>query len=525
MDTNRPEFTPEQVDAQIDWLLAHQPSAFPNEQIIDDLQQMYQGDERSLKKVWQHLGLEDHLPVSMGRKQEMLGTMRATQPPASTKVIDMKRKRPMRQAHKHSLNRTISLIAAACFAALIVGSMLFIANLAQQNKNQTGAPAAHLPQGIYASDENNVFRLDPQTHQALWQKALKDVAKIIPSGNVVYILQSNLHNPVTGGTYAVLELDASSGKTLWTHAFAASGHGQIAFARDMVLTQDRLYIGWQTLSGNDAISGAQIRVLKASDGSQLAVYPVTDGVWNMAAGAGVLAVSADGSLQVYDATTNKLLWHVSFHASTNVPVISLKIDSGLIYAVTIAINGESGPNLSSIRAYKATTGEQVWQSPTFASDALSFMTVNQNVVYFGTTLDTQPSIKKPITGRIYAYDVQSNRQLWSTPVNGATLHAPIFNAGLVYMAVDSGVVDNTSPTQAHVIAINATTGTIQWQQTLANTYIDDFCLSNGVIYASSYTITQGGIGSQKLYALKASDGHTQWEYDTQPSVYAIVPTA
>lgn len=433
----------------------------------------------------------------------------------------------MLQTRKHSLRRVFSLVAAACIAALIVGSMLFISNLAQHQKKSPPTTASGTPQDIYASNATSVFKLDPQTHQALWQQTLKAVTKIIPAGKVVYILQSSMQ---TGETNAILALDASNGKTLWTHSFPAQNQQNKTFARDMVLAQGRLYVGWQTLSGNTAsaaqrntASAAQIYVFKASDGSKLTTYPATASVWLMAADAdaGVLAVSADGSLQVYNLSTGQALWHVSFPTSTNAPVVSLKIANGLIYAVVTAIDGKSNSNLSSILAYKATTGEQVWQSPTFASDALYSFTVNQNIVYFGTTLEPQPVQKKPVTGRIYAYDVQANRQLWSTPVDGATLHTPIFNAGVVYFGVDSGAGDNIAPTQAHIVAVNAATGALKWQQTLTTNYIGAFCLGNGTLYASSYTVSQSGITPGKSYAFKASDGHMLWE-DAQYSFYTIV---
>lgn len=516
MDNHASEFTPEQVDAQVDRLLARPFPASQNAQIVDDLRQMYQGDERSLNTVWQRLGLENNQPSSMEKQPETLGAAHMRQQSsASAKVLDLPRNRPVRQVRKRSLPRVFSLIAAACVAALIVGSMLFISNLAQQNKNlHTASPGT--PQGVYASDATRVFKLDPHTHQILWQQGVKYVAKIIPSGKFVYILQSS---PSAGGTNAVMELDASSGKTLWIATFPMQKQNNRGFTRDMVLTQDRLYVGWQSVSG-DMLSSAQIYVLKASDGSRLTTYPTTTSVWRMDTGAGVLAVSEESSLQVYNLTTGKALWHVSFHASISPTVVSLKITNGLIYAIVIANDGKDGPNLSSITAYKATTGEQVWQSPKFASDALSSFTVNQTIVYFGTTLYPQPGQKKPITGRIYAYDIQSNKQLWSTPVDGATLHDPIFKDGIVYFGVDSGVVDNTSPTQADIVAINAATGSLKWRQTLTGTYIGGFCLNDGAIYASSYSVSQGGITWKKSYALKASDGKMLWE-DAHYGFYTI----
>lgn len=523
MDNHTPEFTPELVDAQVDRLLARQLPASQHAQIVDDLQQMYQDDERSLRKVWHLLELENQQTSSMEKLPEMVERVSLRPQPTSAKVLNLERNRPMRQASKRPLTRVFSLIAAACIAALIVGSMLFILHLVHKNQAIT---ASNTSQSLYASDSTGVFKLDPQTHQTLWRETLKGVTTILPAGKGVYILQSSMQ---TGVTDAVLELDASSGKTLWAYTFPSQQQNTKAFARGMVLAQDRLYVGWQTLSEDTTRNGgtsstAQIYVLKASDGSKLLTYPTAASVWSMEAGAGVLAMSADGSLQVYDLTSGKALWHKSFPASTNAPVVSLRIANGLIYAVVIAIDAKSNANLSSILVYRATTGEQIWQSPTFASDVLSFLTVNQSVVYFGTTLDHQPGQKKPVTGRIYAYDVQTNTQLWSTPVVGAPLHQPIFDKGVLYLAIDSGPVDNIAPAPAHIVALNAATGALKWQQTLASNYIGGFCLGNGTLYASSYTVSQSGITWGKSSAFKASDGHLVWE-DSQHSFFTIVASA
>lgn len=520
MDNHTPKFTPELVDAQVDWLLAPHLPASQHAQIIDDLQHMYQDDERSLSKVWQRLELENQQTQSMEELPEMAGKGALRPQPSSAKVLNLERNRSMRQVRKRPLTRVFSLIAAACIAALIVGSMLFVLNLIHKNQSVT---ASNTSQSLYASDFTSVFKLDPQTHQTLWRQTLKGVTTILPAGKDVYILQSSMQ---TGTTNAVLELDASSGKTLWTYTFPAQQQNTRAFARGMVLAQDRLYVGWQTVSEDTSRNGAsastaQIYVLKASDGSQLLTYPTVEAVWNMAAGAGVLAVSADGSLQVYDLTSGKALWHKVFPASTNAPVLSLRITNGLIYAVVSAIDAKSNANLSSILVYRATTGEQIWQSPTFPSDELSFLTVNQQVVYFGTTLDFQPDQKKPVTGRVYAYDIQANRQLWSIPVDGATLHQPIFDKGVLYLALDSGPVDNIAPAPAHIVALDAATGTLKWRQTLASDYIGGFCLGNGTLYASSYTVSQSGITWKKSDAFNASDGHLVWE-DSQHGFFTIV---
>ncbi len=437
------------------------------------------------------------------------------------------------QSAQRTPARVFALLAAVCVAVLLVGSLLFVLRLAHQsqgqNPPQTGSGG---PQGIYASDSTSVFKLDPQTHQALWQREIKSASKIISAGKTVYVLQSAMDAGNT--TNVVLELDASNGQTLWTHVFPPPTHNNQQFVRDMLLAQGRLYVGWQRyVNSGDPGKGrqgmAQIYVFNASNGSQITSYTVTSSLWLMNAGNGVLAASVESGLRVYDLATGKQLWTKTFLASTTAPVLSLTIVNGLVYAVVVADNGRS-PDTSTIRVYRASSGEQVWQGPAFGSDQLSTLRVDGNIVYFGVTLSPKPpqdapftaKDKKPTTGHVYAYDIQSNKQLWKTPVAGATLHSLVLSNNMLYLAVDSGVVDNPDPQPAQVVAIDAATGRIKWQQTLAANYIGGFCLSKGTIYASTYNLAKSAIAWNQTYALAASNGNTQWK-DSQHSFFIIVP--
>ncbi|HEY4385019.1 MAG TPA: PQQ-binding-like beta-propeller repeat protein, partial [Ktedonobacteraceae bacterium] len=354
----------------------------------------------------------------------------------------------------------------------------------------------------YVSNKDGLSRLNAQTHQAYWQRSLADIAKIVPGGSIVYVLQSSQS---TGGTNAVVALNAYTGKTLWTHPFSVQGHGRntIAQTTDLVFAQNQLYVGWQTWGTANTGMG-QVFILNASDGSQRAVYPTTAATWALAAGDGVLAVSADSSLQVYDPTSGKSLWQVSIKGPTNGPVISLSIVNNLVYALISTNNDVSGVGQSYIAAYKADSGDLVWKSPVFPGDALLRFAVNQNIVYFGTGhLTTQ---QRNWTGNVYAYDIQSNKQLWSQPVNGAVQSTPVISNGVVYVAAD-----NDTQGHARIIALSAATGAIEWQQPLANGFADTFCVSNGIVYAANPSYSPNAPAPDGVYALNAANGSTLWE--------------
>lgn len=523
MDKNDRMFTSKQVDEQIDQLLGEQPSPLSEQALINDLQRMYQDDERSLEKVWQRLGLESGLRTGAERQPETLRPVQlATQSSARKRKHTLGRKHQMHQESQSSIARNLSLIAATLIAALIVGSMLWVFNLSHHN---TG-PASHrtiqqrptakpdLAPGLYISDQDSLFRLDPQTRRVLWQLPLKMIIKIVPAGKVVYVLLSRGVHLLSTVPNAVYAIDANTGSIRWTHTFAAPQLDTRAM--DMLLAEDRLYISIDAFSMTDSDSG-QIYVLNALDGKQLGVYANFRYIGVIAIGDGILGVGADNSLRAYDTISGKLLWHVFIKAPTNSPVNFVRVVNGLVYAVISTNNDEVGEGQSYIIAYKARTSEQVWKSPIFPGDALYSFTVDRSTLYFGTS--SVHSADKPFEGSVYAYDVSHNQQLWSRDVPGGVGLAPIVSGGVVYVAADGG--DNFP---AHVVALTAGKGDILWQQQVNDTIVANFCVSHGVFYGSDNSAyLSDPTAAAGIYALNAQNGSKLWK-DTQHFALYIVPT-
>lgn len=523
MPEDKDFYLSEQIDEQVDALLQARHLPGQDQRMAHDLRSILanadaEADAHSLQRVRQHLLQGKHaahrqsganipsLELIQRRKWERLAHMQKTQ-------------------KFGVMARVFSTLAAALIVAALVGSMLIITHAVQQNKGATGTTAgapkkpASAPQGIYTSSQSAVFKLNFQTHQAIWQQALPNVSKIIPVGNVVYVLQSRQliqpgslpKNAVNG----VTELDANSGKVLWKHTFTEQNpHAQASEAINMVFAQKRLYVNWETWVSNSYADG-EIYVLNASNGSQISVYPHTLGE-TMDASDGVLAV-ANGNVQVYDATTNKPLWQASMMGkNANVTVLSLKIVNNLLY-VLFTSNRDVSTGQGYIAAYQVTTGKQVWQSPSFTGDELSHFIVDRNVVYFGT-IDTTNSTQ-PFTGKVYAYDIQSKKQIWSTSVPGGAQEVFAISNGTLYTAVDQG-----NKLDSHLIALNAATGKIVWKQPLHTIVLDSFSMSNGIIFVGSkaeYSTNGSGSGIQTF---NAHTGQALWK-STQFGYQNIVPTA
>lgn len=533
MEPQRPKFTPEAVDEQLDQLLFHRVPASQDKQFIRDLSQMYQSDERSLANVWQRLGLKDEQEGYTPRQSESTEPV-FLQQQTSAEHRALERNDLMHQASKRPLVRVFSLLAAACVATLLVGALLAVFTLAhQQTAGHTASPGgaktgstAQLPPGIYVNDVSHVYRLNVQTHQAFWSANLKDVAQIIPAGNAVYILQSG------GAATGVVKLDANTGAILWNHPLYMKSTDPNAQLNEsitnLVLAQDRLYIGWLVWSVPNTINSNQkpqvktvvndIYALSTADGKQLADYAHVSAE-TLAVYKGILAVSSQNTLRLYNTNNGQWLWHVSSTVSPSLDISVLSIVNNLVYVTFFSGQDIPGQFQSFLAAYDLTSGQQVWQSPTFTGgDALNNIAVNQNVIYF-STLDTMNS-QNIATGHVYAYDVLSKKQLWKTPIDGAG-NSLILNNGVVYEVSYSG-----SGGHAHLAALDATTGTIKWQKPLLDRFPQGFALANGVIYVSSNNDNAGGSdpGAAQLQAINADNGNPLWQ-TSQYGTNNMTPTA
>lgn len=539
MDKDTQNFTPELVDAQVDRLLANRSLTSQEKRVVDDLQQMFQDNERSLKSVWQRLGLESEPEVSV---EPQSGTLHVEQPVRKqakrAKVLAIEKDRPMSQSRKSPILRTLSLIAAACVAILLVGSLLIVTNLAHQSKNSTTKTGAGtnkqttitLPQGVYSSSLDAIYRLNVTTHQVLWQHPLSGITKIVPAGNTVYVLQSSITPAGIGGTSAVVALDANSGKVLWTHPFEQTASGVVVNnATTLVLAQNRLYIGLTadstsapSISSNVAPTSGEVDVLNAATGKQQAVYPAPAGVDDLAVSNGLLAIGSDTSLQVYSlAGAGKTpLWQHPIQTASSVG--SLSFINGLLYTINSTNTALASQGQSFVTSYQAESGVQVWKSPAFADTLIGGFTVEQNTVYFGTLIGSSSAQDQAWTGSVYAYDTQHNKQLWSQAVPGGVQVAPIVNNGLVYVTAD-----NSEPAgkHAHVVALAVTNGAIKWQQQLTNDLADSICLSNGILYATDSSASSTVSTPSGLYALGATSGNVLWENTQVGSPAHVVPTA
>jgi outer membrane protein assembly factor BamB len=496
-------YTPEHIDEQVDTLLQARAMPDQDQRMADDLHMVLanaDADAYSLQRVLHQL-LEGENSTHRQNNESILSLEQMQQ----RKYKDQKVIRMQKIDHAKKtwpIMRVFSTIAATIVVAVLIGSVLILSHAAPQkngsastitgaahNATATAASTSTVPQGIYASNASTMFRLDiQQKQQVIWQQAVPDVQQIVPAGNVVYILQSD-----TKSLNAVLELDANTGKILWKHSFSGQGSYE---PTKLTFSQNQLYVSWIGIINNSYDDG-YVDILNASNGDLLPFVYAHTLADNMDVNGGIFAVGNTG-LQVYNATTHKLLWRAPMTESGK-GFVSLKIVNNLIYVVFSSDNMDPNSGKSYIVVYEAATGKQVWQSPTFLGQALSNFAIDQNTIYFGSV----NSSTQPFTGKIYAYNILSNKQLWSTPVDGGAQEALVFSNGMLYTTL------NRWPQSAPLIAINAATGTIKWQQTSDTVVPSSFSLSNGILYIGhSNDISPSG---SSLTAFNANSGQKLWE--------------
>lgn len=518
MDQDNTHFTPEQVDRQIDEILQRAPLS-PDKSLIDDLQHMYQDDERSLEKVWQRLGLQSDAPTRPALiGQEPLHTIQ-TQKPYNAKVLSFERNQQMYTARKNPIMSKLTLAVAVVVAAIVVGSMIFAFVLSRQstqvasplNTQQKTQSAETQPKGIYISDKSKIYRLDTHTNKVLWQQSIQGIIKTVPTSSTVYILQG----PLQFNGRKILAIDANSGNQIWSHSFNNLDVTDLVFSNDLLYISTNKIQSGQT-QGAPTNSG-QIYVLSPNDGSQHATYPKTDVAWSLAAGNGILVVSMGEGLVTYDTNNNKQIWQVSIKGPTNQPTMAMYIVDGIVYA-TFSTNDEQGGGQSYIAAFRASDGKQIWKSPGFPGVAISRFAIDHKVVYFGTFAAAENDLFK---GTAYAFDVQQNKQLWKHDINGGSQGTPVVSNNVVYITSDRGPNN-----QAYVTALATTTGAVKWQKALKNPFAYTTpSIINGTIYIGNAGERKNGKESpSSLYALKASDGSQLWENAQFDGAPLTIPT-
>lgn len=167
----------------------------------------------------------------------------------------------------------------------------------------------------------------------------------------------------------------------------------------------------------------------------------------------------------------------------------------------------AGQSTATVAAFKTSTGEKIWQSSTIPSQVFDIAVAN-NKVFVGTMTATTP-----FKGGMRAYNAQSGKLLWNTPLDGAVEWAPTIDNGVVYVsayalltAQPTASAQPTSKQSEEVAALNIADGSVKWTAPVAAEIMTTPIVVNGVVYVSTGDNKNNGTTT----ALKATDGNQIW---------------
>jgi outer membrane protein assembly factor BamB len=397
----------------------------------------------------------------------------------------------------------VEFVAVAAFVILLVGSFVFSMKLRQVPAISTGANghrtiavlSATSPSVYVASGDGTLYRLDANTGTAFWHTQVTDrnlpAAPVVANG-VAYF------GTLNGTIYA---LDVSTGHQLWQKQLG----GGIIYSP--TIDSGVVYVG----SANNYISA-----LNAQNGTIL--WRFNAGVTNetvvpgsVVIANGVMYGTANDQIDhsylfAVNASTGASLWRVKVVGQlfTNV-----QVGNGTIYLASSTIDRAGGSSATAgyVYAYDAKTGRQLWRSITLGNAVLSAPTISNNIVYAGS-----------LDSFVYAFNAQTGVQVWRHQLGGPVSATPLVVNGTLF----AGVVSNPSalpPTSTNdatttggsIVALNASTGSLLWQQTGINNY-------EGTPLAQYGNLLYAGTKDNEVYALNDANGQISWHYQMSSTV-------
>jgi outer membrane protein assembly factor BamB len=480
-------FTPDTVDEQIDRVASTPPqgSLPPQEQVIQRLHTLYQADQQSTERVWGRLAQR-----LSGRDA---GTQTASKPSLLINEPRKERKQPMHPA-LHSIRRTgsprLAQVAAVIFAVLLVGSLLLVLHMAQSARTganrtpQTGALSTS-PHGIYISRSDGVYRLDIQTRKVIWHTHVAGQSLYagdpVVIGDTVYIVTDSW----------VSALNAQTGALRWSHDF----QGRM---EDPYMDNGLLYF-----STIPPLSAA-IYTVNPATGAIVATYTPKYGVSTPAATPVAHSSSrpkpgwsapivVDGVLYYVAGSNNATLYAVQLPGQKLIWQQQLSnqwlfiLPGGIIVQNSVAYVEimQGGPPIKGwVDAFAARTGSKLWQSPV-SGNTVRTVVITNTMIYIASS-----------SGELQVFDVHTHTLVWQKSLNA---YWALAGSGMLY--IDSGL-DNSS----QIVALNATTGQMLWQQSNSHGLVADDVL-NSVVYGESWS--NGGKGIT-IYAFNADNGTQLW---------------
>lgn len=466
---NFDEFRLEQIEEQIERLASASAEESSGARVIQALQSFYARDAAMLEQVWQRL--ESHQTgqkalqalSSEEKKRENITSMKHTLFDDSQEhALDA----PQHTQKKRPILGLFGTLAAVLVCVLLVGSLLLVFGaLRQQHQTKTAshgpghAPASPqhttlLPTprargnaaGLYVTDSDTLYRLDPLTGKMLWSYSLPGdpnakgdptfMAYTFATGNgVVYVGEGGGGNPDETNLYA---FDATTGQKLWTLHLNVEA---LAFAN-----------GTLYAVVNDAIT---------------AINP----------------------------NTGATIWQ-----DTQLGYVGeiVAIDHGVIYGFT----SSDGQDSFKLFALRASNGRQIWTKTVSGLQVMPQGVTFANGVLYVAGSSAQPgSLLQSAPNYVQAYNASNGQRLWqSQPLSGLVGAAPATAGGKVYIGTNQG----------HLYTLNGSNGQINWQLQPGGDVSGPAYVANNTLYVAPITSVTSDTVTSQIKAYDATTGAFKW---------------
>jgi outer membrane protein assembly factor BamB len=287
------------------------------------------------------------------------------------------------------------------------------------------APVSSVAQAgnvVYAATNGNaIFAINATTGKQIWKITTTSElnGSLMVAGSSVVIAGGN-------GPYA---LNAANGKQLWTRKSDAES--------PLLVTGGVAYVAYAAKS--DVTGG--VTAFDPASGTILWTFPfgpVSDIAGQMAVEGGVLYVtSTNGELFALSAANGAKRYKVTGFGAFGAGTIAAI--GGVVYA---GLDDKKG----TVAAINPTSGKTLWRQSLCAATFPPYVATTNGIIFAGTVNGGAAEVQ---SGKVYALNAKTGKQLWSMPVTGGVNEGPVAAGGVVYTGggtLDSGILEAWQPT-------------------------------------------------------------------------------
>jgi outer membrane protein assembly factor BamB len=563
--SNDANFTPAEVDQQIEHYLSSQPITSEEQaaqRALQQLQRIYQTQNDlhapSLERVWQRVQAaniqEDAHDPTLSMQQD--NTLQGN--PIIPSVRSRKKRR-------HSYPLLAQLAAVFCLI-LIVGSFVLVTTLL--HRAQPTSTILTGESGLYALQNQTIYRLNKQTHQILWKYALTDQEVVASNNAVLYgvaqlpfvmhgILYVETNRSITSHIEQYLyAINAANGAVLWKQPSARAFVNNEAIytlvesttSNSSTLTARDLRTGKQLWQHQYDIVGSKKDPARGTDNTEgFRLVTVTDQILYAVAsyphnGQNIFARYAlspnDGSI----------MWQNQEVISGSMSSIEAQVVDGTIYTTEYNLKpipayttsqGITVDEMIQVHAiaYDATSGTRHWRTPEMVGEEPNggfSLTVSHDMLYFRTFYQDLRALVSPNITTLHALSVKDGSQHWKYQVKDGTVAGAVLEGNSLYFETSQlKTVNGKQDIGLKIVALDAQTGSVRWLtpvQLLDGTEKTPTPVPHSIDpgFSSGYAIDMAPVASKdaiyystpgsRVYVLRPSDGKilTQFWVDKTP---------